>query len=211
MLGWVKRILRIPEAQLYASILCVSDLKMSFHFFQALPLLITKLASAVAWQTSTNICWWQTIWTGATAGCYRSFPVNCAALGDERKASAPRTAAGAKLRHRMRCRDFFHRQLEQRREKRPNLKLWNPKGQARRLFYQVKTHGSHLEANRLSLLRRPHKILMKKVPVTRSFTLSVTRMRLQILSTTSGGLGRADEKLSISEVIAWLNVYNCTV
>lgn len=181
-----------------AHFLCVSHLKMSFQHFQALPLLpsflITKLASAVAWQTSTIICWWQTTWTGATAGCYRSFLVNFGAPGEERKSSAPRTAAWVKLRHRMRRRDFFHRQQDLTREKRPNLKLWNPITQVRLLLYRMTRHCSHLETNGLSLLRRPHKILMKKVPVTRSFTLSVTAMKLQTRRTSCGGLGRADEK-----------------
>lgn len=148
--------------------MCVSYLTMSFHCFQALPLLpsslIIKLVLAVAWQTSTSICWWPTTWTGATAGCYRSFPVNSVALGDERKSSAPWTAAGAKQqRHRMRCGYFFHRQLGLRKEKRPNLKLWNCLVQARLLVYRAKMHDSHLGPNRLSLLRHPHKVLMKKV------------------------------------------------
>lgn len=168
---------------------------MSFCF-QALPLLpsflITKAASAVVWQTSTNICWWQTTWTWVTAWCYRNFLVNFGAPGGETKSSAPWTAARAMLRLKMRCGDFFHRQQDLRREKRPNLKLWKPRTPARLLLYRVTTHGSHPETNRLSMLRRLHETLLKKVPVTRSFTLLVTVMKLQTLRTTCGGLGRGE-------------------
>lgn len=146
--------------QLYAQSLRVSHLMLSLHCFQAPPVLpsflITKLASAVAWQTSTNTSWWQTTWTGATAGCYRNFPVNSAAPGGERKSSAPWTAARAKLRHRRRCGDFFHLQLDPRTENLLNLKMRNATAQSHLFPYRVKTQGSHLETNRLRLLWRPH-------------------------------------------------------
>lgn len=158
------------------------------------------MASADAWQTSIDICWWQTTWTGATVGCCHSFPVNSGAPGAERKSSAPRTAARAELRHKPEIGDLIPKR--QRREKQANLKPWKPVTQARLVFYRVKTHSSYLETNRSSLR-------LRKIPtmrVTRSHSLSLTPMKAQI-SLTCGGRGRADEEL----LIDWLNVYNCTV
>jgi len=170
-----------------------------FPPFQALPLfpsvLITKLDSAAAWQTSTNTCWWQITWTGATAGCYRSFPTNCVALGGEGKSPAPWTAAWTKLTHRMKRGSFFCRQLDLRMGKRPNVKLSNSTVEARLLFYRVMTCASYRTPNNLQILD-PHQILVAKTPVRK--TLTVLAMKLKTHRRVCGGLGRADGKFYIS-------------
>lgn len=174
---------------------------MSFLCFQALLLppnfLITTLASAVVWQTSTSTWRLQTTWLEVTAVCYRSFLVSSAAPWSEGRSSAPRTAARAKPRHRTRRGEFFLLQLDPRRQAPPNLKHWKATVHAGLVIYEAK-HSRHQEAkepkSRCSL-RRPHKRKKRKVPPAESFMLPVKGMKLPTFSTTCGGLGRADENL----------------
>lgn len=132
-----------------------------------------------------------------TAGCYRSFQVNSVAPGDERKPSAPRTAARASPRPGTRHGDLLHRQQGLRRGKRPHPKLRNPTTQERLPAYRATTRCSHRQTNGQPVLKRLRKLHMKKNQApksSRNLTLSVIVTKLQTLHTTCGGLGRADEK-----------------
>lgn len=152
--------------------------------------LISSSASVVAWQTLTNTCWWQTTWTGVTAGCCRSFPASSAALWSEVKCPAPRTAARARLRHGMTRWGSSPRQRGLRRESAQNLKCWKPTARPHLLLHQGERHSNHLEPSKPTQ-RSSHKIPKKKKPSAKDFVLRVKGTKLQTLS-TSGGPGRDD-------------------
>lgn len=142
----------------------------------------TKVASAAAWQTSISTCWWRTAWTAATAGWYRSFPVNCGASGGERKRSAPRTAARAEQRHETRTCEFSRRWT--RKWTSPNRQ---PVTWTRFPVYRQRTRGCSAEANRSA--RMLHQ--MMQVPLTRRQILLLTGTKAQIFR-ICGGRGRPD-------------------
>ena len=175
------------------------DPNMSFIHFQAPSVppsfLITKPASEVVWQTSTSTWSWRTPWTGATAGWYRSSPVNSAALcRDEGRSPAPWTAAWSALRpgrrrrrkrrRRRRRGGSFHLRPDPRRETPPDPKYRDSTAQARLVSHRVRRPASPAEPDRRSVL--------KTVPVTRSVSRSATGMKQRTVNTVSGGLGRTD-------------------
>lgn len=171
-------------------------LSLLLHCFQAPPprpsFLISKAVSAVAWRTSTSTCWWLTTWAAVSAGCYRSSPAKRAAPGEERRPSAPRTATRAGRRRRTRRAGFFRWRRRQalRRDTRPKPKLLNQSTQKSPLLHgasrRVKTNG-------LRSSRRTRKDFVRKVPSTRSWTLSVTATKARTLHRrTCGGLGSVD-------------------
>lgn len=124
-----------------------------------------------------------------SAGCYRSSPAKCAAPGEERRPSAPRTATRAGRRRRTRRAGFFRRRQALRRNIRPKPKLLNQTTQKSPLI-----HGaSRVKTNGLRSSRRTRKDFVRKVPAIRSWTLSVTATKARTLHRrTCGGLGSVD-------------------